>query len=106
MEIKQKQLPIPAWIFDDRFTSKECSYFLLSITPNGEVSIDGCHQYPRDVVKAKKLIESLNCIPKEQGTKYKMIKIEDVPELKVSVNKGAVDTLNEAFDHIKGKNKR
>jgi len=106
MEIKQKQLPLPSWIFNDKFTSKECSYFLLSISPSGTVSVDGCHQCPRDVVKAKKLIESLNCIPKEDGTRYKMIKIEDVPELNVSVNKGAVDTLNEAFDSINEKNKR
>lgn len=83
------KIKLPAWIFDQKST-----YFLICINSDGTTTIDGGHSRPENVVKAMQIIESLNCITKQAGRKYVMIRVEDVPDYQGDINWGAIERMN------------
>lgn len=84
-------IPIPAWILNH-----PGEYYLLIIHPDGTTSADGGHASKAGVAKAKVLHESIAIIRPPAGSKYVMIKVDDVPEHKGRVNLNAIDMLNNA----------
>jgi hypothetical protein len=46
------------------------------------------------VAKAMEIIESVNCITKQEGRKYVMICVDDVPNYQGNINMGAIERLN------------
>lgn len=85
-------LTIPESIFDD-----PDSYFLVIINPDGNCEIDGPHALPTGVAEARHLHDSLASIPKQDGRRYMMIGVEEVPEHKPDdVDQAAISVLNKA----------
>ena len=83
-------ITLPKWIFEEGIGF----YFLVAIKPDGSTDIDGQHSEVLDIVKAKKLFQSLKILNIPENTKYYMVKIEEVPELEVELNMDAINTLN------------
>ena len=85
------KVPIPAWIFEH-----PGQYFMVGIEPDGRVRVDGGHRNPQSVAKAKRLHESIADIAAPAGTKFLMIKVDEIPTLRGSVNQEAIETINRA----------
>jgi hypothetical protein len=86
-----RRFSVPAWIFE-----RTPAYFLLGLPPDSDVvDIDGGHSSPKGVAEAKHLRESIACIRPKPGTRFFMLKVEEVPEFKGKVNNSAIATLNE-----------
>lgn len=85
-----KTISVPAFVFD---LHESCQYYLIRIEGD-QADADGCHGDESGVVKAKRLIESLNCIRKSPGRRYVMIRVQEVPELDVEINQESVDVLS------------
>jgi hypothetical protein len=84
-----RELPIPEWIFNH-----PGSYYMIGIEPCGRVRVDGAHSETFGVAKAKHLHESIGIIQPPAGTRFFMVKVDEVPPFKGKVNQDAIDALN------------
>lgn len=71
-------------------------YYLWIVKPNGDESLDGPHDSPREVEKAAVLFKEISAIRPPEGSKWWMLWIGEVPAAKRApkINKRAVETLN------------
>jgi hypothetical protein len=83
------ELTVPKFLFE-----RTGVYYLITIKPDSTVSWDGPHSKPTEVATAKKLYESISCIRLPKGTRYLMIRIDEVPSEYGEINQEAIDTLN------------
>lgn len=80
---------IPSWILKN-----PGYYFMIGIEPNGRIRTDGGHSSPKGVATAKKLHESIAVIKPPEGTVWRMIHVQEIPDKPGKVNQKAIDTLN------------
>jgi hypothetical protein len=73
--------------------------FMVGIEPDGRIRTDGGHSDEYGVAKAKRLHESISCIKPPVGTKWYMLTIDAIPDLNVTVNQDAINTLNGELKH-------
>jgi hypothetical protein len=78
--------------------SEVADKFLVQYDTNGDIQFDGAHSKNYGVAQAKSLYEKLAFLRKP-GCVYKMVTIEEVPNLETAVNQDAIDTLNEIMVH-------
>lgn len=91
----RKFLPLPAWIFGAEQFADSPAYFLLKLEPeDGFPSLDGAHDGPEGVAKARKLYGAIGVIRPPTGTRYLMLTVQEAPEPGGQVNQGAIDALN------------
>lgn len=89
-----KEIAVPAWIFD-----RIGDYFMVGIEPDGRVRIDGGHRGPDGVAKAVAMHKSIKAIQSPDGTRFIMVRIQEVPDRKVRLNQKAIDQLNDLPGH-------
>lgn len=95
-EVDRKHVPLPAWIFDaDKHPPEGPAYYLLALKPgDGFPSIDGAHDDPAGVAKARKLYGAIAVVRPPEGTRYLMLTVQEAPGPGGSVNREAIDALN------------
>lgn len=81
---------IPRWVFDNLG-----DYFLVGIHPDREsVIIDGGLASKAAVAKALEFYNRIDCIRPPDGTKFVMIRIEEVPGFRGKIDEGKIKKLN------------
>lgn len=91
MADKKAVMGLPRWMFDATGQS-----FLVAIRPDNIAVIDGGHSDAEGVAKARELFQRLDTIRPPEGTRYVMVRVEEVPPFGGAVNEEAIGLLNHA----------